>query len=219
MRAASGWRSCGLAISSVFIPGETIPIDGRVAKGCALVRETEISGESFTTSRSEGDNVSSGAIVLDATLDVSAVTSGSARRVDRIRTALESLKERPAPAQILANQLCGGLYPRWFCPVPRRPRSGIFTRGSTLALFNTMAMLLVACPCALGFATPVSVWCAMSRLNKPGFLLKNGAAIEKLASIDTVVFDKTGTLTVPGSFSIHLDLSAGFKEQEVWSEN
>ena len=196
-------------------PGETIPIDGRVAKGSALVRETEISGESFATSRSDGDNVSSGAIVLDATLDVCAVTSGSERRVDRIRTALESLKEKPAPAQILANRIM-----RWFVPAlvlscAAAAAYWYLHAGLYVALFNTMAMLLVACPCALGFATPVSVWCAMSRLNKLGFLVKNGAAIEKLASIDTVVFDKTGTLTVPGSFSIHLDLSAGFKEQEV----
>jgi cation transport ATPase len=83
------------------------------------------------------------------------------------------------------------------------------------ALFNAMAMLLVACPCALGFATPVSVWCAMNRLNKLGLLVKNGAAIEKLASVDTVVFDKTGTLTVPGSFSAHLEIAPAFADQEL----
>jgi Cu2+-exporting ATPase len=77
-------------------PGETIPIDGRVTKGSAFVREAEISGESFAVSRTEGDLVSSGTTVLDATLEVSAITTGCERRVDRIRTALESLEEKPA---------------------------------------------------------------------------------------------------------------------------
>jgi heavy metal translocating P-type ATPase len=195
-------------------PGETVPIDGRIARGSAFVRETEISGESFAVSRSEGDIVSSGTMVLDATIEVSAMTTGSERRVDRIRAALESVEEKPAHAQILANRIMQWFVPLLVCSCAAAALYWYVRAGTYTALFNAMAMLLVACPCALGFATPVSVWCAMNRLNKLGLLVKNGAAIEKLASVDTVVFDKTGTLTVPGSFSAHLELALAFADQE-----
>jgi cation transport ATPase len=121
--------------------------------------------------------------------------------------------------QILANQIM-----QWFVPalVLSCAIAGGYWyihTGIHVALFNVMAMLLVACPCALGFATPVSVWCAMSRLKDMGLLVKNGAAIEKLANVDTVVFDKTGTLTIPEAFSAHLELAPPFADQESLIRN
>lgn len=187
-------------------PGSAIPVDGMVIRGAALVREAEMTGEAFAAVRTIGDHVLAGTYVLDSTLDVEATCSGATRQIDRIAAALESVNARPAPAQVAADRIM-----LWFVPVllTISAASGVFwyiRAGITAAIFNSMAVLLVACPCALGFATPISVWAGMRRLRDLGLVAKNGASVEKLAGIDTVVFDKTGTLTVAGEYEPDLTL-------------
>lgn len=187
-------------------PGSAIPVDGIVIRGTALVREAEMTGEAFAVVRRIGDLVLAGTYVLDSTLDIEANSSGAARQIDRIAAALDSVKSRPAPAQVAADRIM-----LWFVPVLLTvcAASGAFwyiRAGMTAAIFNSMAVLLVACPCALGFATPISVWSGMRRLSDLGLIAKNGASVEKLAGVDTVVFDKTGTLTIAGEYEPELTL-------------
>ncbi len=187
-------------------PGNAIPVDGVVTSGQAFVREADLTGESFASGKREGDRVFAGTMVVDATLEVRAIVAGSDRQLDRITDALQSLAARPAPAQLMADRLM-----KWFIPVLMLTcaATAMFwyrMSGTTAALFNSMAVLLVACPCALGFATPVSVWSGMRRLAAMGLIAKNGESIEKLAGVDTVVFDKTGTLTLTGAYSAELVL-------------
>ncbi len=185
-------------------PGTAIPVDGVVIRGTALVREAEMTGESFAVARKNGDRVLAGTYVLDSTLDIEATSPGAARQIDRIAAALDSVKSRPAPAQVAADRIM-----LWFVPVLMGicTATGVFwyvRSGITAAVFNSMAVLLVACPCALGFATPISVWAGMRRLGDLGLLAKNGASVEKLAGVDTVVFDKTGTVTIAGEYELEL---------------
>lgn len=187
-------------------PGNAIPVDGVISSGQAFVREADLTGEAFAAARHEGEAVFAGTMVVDATLEVRATAAGSERQLDRITQALEGLSRRPAPAQLIADRLM-----KWFVPALMlicitTAAFWYFTSGVTAALFNSMAVLLVACPCALGFATPVSVWSGMRRLAALGLIAKNGESIEKLASVDTVVFDKTGTLTLSGSYTPELIL-------------
>ena len=187
-------------------PGSMIPVDGMVVSGAALVREAEMTGEVFAVVRKSGDAVLAGTYVLDSTLDVEATSGGAARQIDRIAKALDRVKSQPAPAQVAADRIM-----LWFVPVLLTvcAASGAYwyvRAGITAAVFNSMAVLLVACPCALGFATPISVWAGMRRLRDLGLVAKNGASVEKLAAIDTIVFDKTGTLTVAGEYEPDLTL-------------
>jgi len=189
-------------------PGSAIPVDGVVMRGCSLVRESEMTGEAFAAVRTGGDSVLAGTFVLDSTLEVQATSPGTARQLDRIAATLESVKSRPAPAQVAADRIM-----RWFVPalLTVSTVSGVFWyvhSGITAAIFNSMAVLLVACPCALGFATPISVWSGMRWLSGLGLVAKNGASVEKLAGIDTVVFDKTGTLTIAGDYEPELMMAA-----------
>lgn len=187
-------------------PGCGIPVDGVVENGRAFVRESEMTGEAFAAARVEGNRVFAGTSVLDATLDIRATAGGKLRQVDRISAALTGLHLRPAPSQILADRIM-----RWFVPALVAIAAGTFAfwyfrAGFAAALFNSMAVLLVACPCALGFATPVSVWSGMGRLAAIGLTAKNGATIEKIAALDTLVFDKTGTLTIAGLYRAELSM-------------
>jgi Cu2+-exporting ATPase/Cu+-exporting ATPase len=196
-------------------PGMTIPADGNVVSGRAFVREAAMTGESFAATRSGGDRVFAGTIVLDATLEIEATSSGSERQLDRIATALQALRGRPAPSQVLADRMM-----QWFVPVLLAVTIGTAVfwtsrAGMGTGLFNAMSVLLVACPCALGFATPLSVWSAIRRLGGLGLLAKNGEAIEKLASADTFVFDKTGTLTIAGAYVPELLMLPGSPVNEA----
>jgi heavy metal translocating P-type ATPase len=178
-------------------PGAMIPVDGFVWEGESFVHEASMSGEGFAASRRRGDHVLAGTHVVDSTLIIEAEAGGTARCIDRISALLEEAVLQPSGSQLAANRIM-----QWFVPVVAAAAFltfGVHTLryGWLQGLFNAMAVLLVACPCALGFATPVAVWTAMRRLNTFGMVITSGSAIEKLASVSCVAFDKTGTLTLP----------------------
>lgn len=178
-------------------PGSMVPVDGFVCEGESFVHEATMSGEGFVVSRRRGDHVLAGTHVVDSTLVIEAETGGSERCIDRISATLEEAALQPSASQLAANRMM-----QWFVPVVVACALVTFCvhtllHGWTQGLFHSMAVLLVACPCALGFATPVAVWTAMRRLNTFGMVVTSGNAVERLASVNCVAFDKTGTLTLP----------------------
>ena len=192
-------------------PGVMIPVDGLVLQGEALVQEVGMTGELLAVRREEGQAVLAGTHVVDATLVIKATVDGFDRCLDRITSALREAAQRPGESQILADRLA-----RWFVPSVLLAAMLTFAVHNAVAgwgpaLFDAMAVLLVACPCALGFATPLAVWTGMRRLQSLGLYVKRGDAIERLAAVDCAVFDKTGTLSLP-------ELSTQLRIESKWRE-
>lgn len=198
-------------------PGAMIPVDGFVWEGESFVHEASISGEGFAASRRPGDHVLAGTHVIDSTLIIEAEAGGTARCIDRISAVLQDSVLQPSGSQLAANRIM-----QWFVPVVAGVALLTFGAhtlygGWTAGLFNAMAVLLVACPCALGFATPVAVWTAMRRMNAFGMVMTSGSAIERLASVSCVAFDKTGTLTLPDA-TPELCLEPAWRDRRAFVE-
>lgn len=179
----------------VVNPGQTIPIDGVIETGTAFVREAELSGEHFAVSKGQGAPVWAGTQSLDGRLVVRASKTAGERRIDEISEAIEEACASPARFQRQVDRVA-----QWFLPVIMLVSGATFvfwsvSSGWATGLFNAMAVLLVACPCALGLATPLAVWTALGRLGSRGFLVRGGDVVERIAAVDTAAFDKTGTLT------------------------
>jgi len=178
-------------------PGETFAVDGTIREGVGFVSEAAVSGEPFAVVRRPGDRVMAGAASHDAGFRVEAATPGTARQVDRLLAAVDAARDRPVSLQAQADALG-----RWFFPLVVLTAFGtfgywsLFTHaGWEAALFNAMSVLLVACPCVIGLATPIVIWSALGRLAERGVIVRAGDAVERLAQIDRVMLDKTGTLT------------------------
>ena len=145
--------------------------------------------------------------MVDSTLLVEAEAGGTARCVDQNCAVIREAALQPGGIPTG----CENRIMQWFVPVVTATAFLTFClqtlrHGWLAALFDAMAVLLVACPCALGFATPVAIWTAMRRLNAFGMVVTSGKAIEKLALVNCVAFDKTGTLTLPDSTpELHLE--------------
>jgi heavy metal translocating P-type ATPase len=179
----------------VVHPGRRIPFDGVVHGGAAFVRQAALTGEPFAVVRRAGDPVHAGSHVLDATLEVRVTHALGARAVDRVARCIEQAWNAPCRLERLADRLT-----RWFLPLVAAVAGIVFVAWGVGADWRTgalhaMSVLLVACPCAMGFATPLAVWNATSRLGRQGLVLRGGDTLERLAQVDTVALDKTGTLT------------------------
>ncbi len=176
-------------------PGEMVPVDGVVVRGEAFVREAEMTGEPLAVVRRPGDAVWAATHAVDASLDVRVTAALGARRIDQVVAAVAAARSRPSRAERQADRLV-----QWFLPLVLGTASVAFVlwwwlEGWETGLFNAMAVLLVACPCALGLATPLAVWAALARLAGRGLVARGGEVVERLAEVDLVAFDKTGTLS------------------------
>ena len=188
-------------------PGERIPVDGQVLDGTSEVNESHLTGESFPQARGVGDTVHAGTINGTGTLTIRTTAVGLSSAVGRIASAVHEAQGSKAPAQKLADKVS-----RIFVPVAVSIALLAFIGalvaglGFEVAASRLIAVLVVACPCALGLATPVAVLVASDRGASQGLLVQNAAALEELAAADTIVFDKTGTLTqgTPRLESIHV---------------
>jgi heavy metal translocating P-type ATPase len=177
-------------------PGDPVPVDGKITTGAGYLRETALTGEPAPVSRGPGDRVLAGTWSVDATLEV--VRSGDGTRsVDRILDMLAAAPQIPSRLQVEADRLM-----QHFVPLVTATAVGTFAGWLLLsavpwweALFNAMAVLLVACPCALGLAMPTGIWAGLFHLSQRGIIGRHGSLIDALADCDAVVFDKTGTLS------------------------
>jgi Cu+-exporting ATPase len=197
-----------LAVADLVVvrPGERISVDGTVIRGRSAVEEAALTGESLPVDKGEGDSVYTGTLNQFGRLEIRAEKVGSETTLGQVGRLLADAQRNRSPLERTADR-----YARRFLPAVLsiaaivflatngpslwRSYSGAVSRGPTIDLMPTLAVLVVACPCALVLATPAAVLAATARLAQRGVLVKGGAAVEGLARLDTVAFDKTGTLT------------------------
>ncbi len=179
-------------------PGEQVPVDGRILSGASSIDESLLTGESVPVSKSPDDSVFAGTMNLDGAFTYQATQVGTATALARITSAVERAQSSKAPAQRLADQIASVFVPMVvLIAVITFIVWAVFGDGSswTAAVLSAVAVLVVACPCALGLATPAAIAAGSGRAARLGILFRDAEALEAAGKIDTVVWDKTGTLT------------------------
>ena len=180
-------------------PGEKIPVDGRVLSGASTVDESMMTGEPLPVERAAGDHVVGATVNQTGSLVIEASRVGSDSLLAQIVDLVAQAQRSRAPLQRLADRVSAWFVPAviavavitflaWWLAGPE-PRLAY-------AIVNAVAVLIIACPCALGLATPISIMVASGRGAREGVLFRNAAAIETMRTVDTLVVDKTGTLTI-----------------------
>ncbi len=180
-------------------PGEKVPVDGRIEKGKSNVDEAMVTGEPLPVEKAAGDRVVAGTVNGNGSLVIIAEKVGSETLVARIVQMVAEAQRSRAPIQRLADVVAG-----WFVPVVVLVAVTAFVvwmiygpePSFVFALISAVSVLIIACPCALGLATPISIMVASGRGASSGVLFRNAEAIETFRSVDTLVVDKTGTLTL-----------------------
>ncbi len=179
-------------------PGERIPVDGVVTSGTGAVDESMLTGESMPVDKRPGDRVIGATINTSGALDIDATSVGASSVLARIVTLMKEAQGSQAPIQRLADRISAV-----FVPTVLSMAIGTFAvwmivpaeASLASALTAAVAVLIIACPCAMGLAVPTAVMVASGRGAAAGVLIKGGEPLERLAQVDTIVFDKTGTLT------------------------
>ena len=169
-------------------PGEKVPADGTVVDGHAYVDESMITGEPVPVDKSPGDRVIGGTIIQGGSLVVEATGLGADSTLARIVDLVSQAQRSRAPIQGLVDKISAVF-------VPVVIAVALATFGLWLAIVAAVSVLIIACPCALGLATPMSIMVGVGRGASEGVLVKNAEALERLQKVDTLVVDKTGTLT------------------------
>lgn len=201
-------------------PGERIPVDGNIEQGASAVEESMISGEPMPVEKGRGDPVTGGTLNTSGSFVMTAQRVGSETMLAQIVKMVSEAQRSRAPMQRLADRIAGYFVPAvivvalmaffgwtFFGPEPRL----------AYALVSAVSVLIIACPCALGLATPMSVMVAVGKGATFGVLIRNAEALETLARVDTLVIDKTGTLTEgkPSVASMEIIDAAGLAEEEI----
>ncbi len=179
-------------------PGEAVPVDGEVIEGRSSVDESMLTGEPVPVGKSPGDPLTGGTLNGSGSLIMKADKVGADTVLSRIVDMVASAQRSRAPIQSLADRVAG-----YFVPAVVMVALLAFAVWSLIgpqpsmvyALVASVSVLIIACPCALGLATPMSVMVAAGRGAQAGVLIRNAEALERLASVDTLIIDKTGTLT------------------------
>ena len=178
------------------LPGERIASDGRVTKGSSHVDEALISGESMPLHKTVADHVTGGAINLDGVLEFEASAVGAESTLARIIRLVEQAQGAKAPVQALVDKISSIFVPTvLLVAVVTLLAWGYALDDWTQGILNAVAVLVIACPCALGLATPAAIMAGTGTAARHGILVKDAIALEQATKIDYVVFDKTGTLT------------------------
>ena len=196
-------------------PGERIPVDGIVKSGAGAVDESMLTGESMPVDKQPGDRVIGATINTSGALEIAATSIGASSVLARIVTLMKEAQGSQAPIQRLADRISAVFVPTvvsvaiatfalWMI-VPMEP-------SIASALTAAVAVLIIACPCAMGLAVPTAVMVASGRGASAGVLIKGGEPLERLSEVDTVVFDKTGTLTQGTPQVVDVHLVAGDRE-------
>ncbi len=199
-------------------PGEKVPVDGIVLEGSSSIDESMVTGESIPVEKTKGDKVIGATINGTGGLVMEARRVGADTLLAQIVHMVAEAQRSRAPIQKLADQVAGYFVPAvvgiaavtfavWglWGPQPRM----------AYALINAVAVLIIACPCALGLATPMSIMVAAGKGATAGVLFKNAEAIEVMRKVDTLVTDKTGTLTVGKPKLLSVVPAAGAREHEL----
>jgi len=198
--------------------GAGIPIDGEILAGAGYVIETPLTGEPFPVVKRAGDTVFAGSQSVDSSIEIRASVTGQARRLDQIFSRVRAAREHPAHVQREADRLV-----TWFLPVVLMVAAVTFVywtahSGWATGLFNALAVILVACPCSMGLATPIGIWSALADLAKRGVVASTSDLVEQLAKVTVVLFDKTGTLGESELEMVDFVTAAGEDRQLILSE-
>ena len=199
-------------------PGDKVPIDGTVTEGKSSVDESMLTGEPVPVEKVAGDRVTGGTLNGTGSFDMRVDRTGAETTLAQVVEMVAQAQRSRAPIQALADTVSGYFVPAvilvaviaffaWlmFGPAP----------ALAYALVAAVSVLIIACPCALGLATPISIMVATGRGAQAGVLVRNAAALERLASVDTLVVDKTGTLTLGKPTLTGVEAAPGFDEDEV----
>ncbi|CAM3544581.1 Copper-transporting ATPase 1 [Bordetella sputigena] len=199
-------------------PGEKIPVDGKVRDGTSFVDESMITGEPVPVEKTSGDTVTGGTLNTQGTLTVQVTHTGADTALARIARMVQDAQGAKLPIQSLVDRITYRFVPAimaiavvtffaWlaWAPSPALPQ----------ALVHAVAVLIVACPCAMGLATPMSIMVGTGRAADMGVLFRQGDALQSLRDVKTVAFDKTGTLTQGKPAMTDIALAAGFSREDV----
>ena len=199
-------------------PGDKIPIDGTVIEGRSAVDEAMLTGEPIPVEKSKGDRVTGGTLNGTGSFDMRVDRTGAETTLAQVVEMVASAQRSRAPIQRLADTVSGYFVPAvvlvaivafvvWYIvgPAPQLAH----------AMVAAVTVLIIACPCALGLATPISIMVATGRGAQAGVLVRNAAALERLAAVNTLIADKTGTLTEGKPALTEVEAAAGFDSDEV----
>ncbi|MDR3528923.1 MAG: heavy metal translocating P-type ATPase [Rhizomicrobium sp.] len=220
-RTASGSETIALsdvAVGDVLIvrPGDAVPTDGEVLEGQSAIDESMLTGESFPVEKEPGATVTGGTLNGTGALVIRASRIGADTMLAKIVALVAEAQRSRAPTQSLADKVAA-----WFVPLVTLAAIIAFAAwlaagfSFNYALLAAISVLIIACPCALGLATPMSVMVAVGRGAHSGVLVRNAAALEKFASADTLVIDKTGTITAGKPQIIAIHTAGGASESDV----
>src|SRR3972149_5960480 len=199
-------------------PGEKIPVDGRIIKGESSVDESMLNGESMPVGKLVNDDVFGATININGAIHVKATKIGDDTVLAQIAKLVVEAQTKKAPMQKLADKISGVFVPivlgialvtavSWYW----------FTGDIALSVIPAVAVLVIACPCALGLATPTAIMVGTGLGAKRGILIKNGEALEKGKKVEVVIFNKTGTLTLGKPRVVEVALSYGFNAASLLS--
>ncbi|MEQ1929139.1 MAG: heavy metal translocating P-type ATPase [Parvularculaceae bacterium] len=199
-------------------PGEKVPVDGVVLEGRSAIDESMVTGESMPVTKEPGAKLIGGTINQTGGLVMGAEKVGADTLLSRIVHMVADAQRSRAPIQRLADQVSG-----WFVPAVIAAAVAAFivwamfgpSPAMTYGLIAAVAVLIIACPCALGLATPMSIMVGVGRGAQSGVLIKNAEALERMEKVDTLVIDKTGTLTEGKPKVVALAPAPGFAEEEM----
>ena len=180
----------------LVLPGETIPTDGKILEGHSSVEESILTGEPLPIEKFPGDSVLGGTLLSGGRLLILAEKAGNQSLVARLSQLVDEAKQNPPPFQRLADKIAA-LFTPLVLLLALATAVGWILAGETTgtAINRAVAVLIAACPCALGLAAPVATACGLSRAARLGVLIRNPSSLEKLSRVKLLVVDKTGTLT------------------------
>ena len=200
------------------VPGDKIPVDGVVVEGHSSVEESMVTGEPLPLEKASGDKITGGTVNGSGSLVMRAERIGSDTLLGQIVNMVAEARRSRAPIQGLADKVAGIFVPvvlavsvvtfgvwMWLGPEPRL----------THAIVNAVAVLIIACPCALGLATPMSIMVGVGRGAQEGVLVKNAEVLERLEKVTTLVVDKTGTLTEGNPKLVDVLPAGGFDTKDL----
>jgi Cu2+-exporting ATPase len=183
-------------------PGESIPVDGAVVTGLSYVNESSLTGEPLPVIKQMGDYVFAGTLNQDGVMEIIAEKTDKDTVLQKIISMVQEAQSAKPPVQLLADKVSAVFVPVVLIIAAITFFAWLIGNGNTsLAMITSISVLVIACPCALGLATPTAVIAGIGRAARQGIYIKNAAILEKAGKTKVVVFDKTGTLTY-GMFSV-----------------